>query len=65
MDRNVILLILGILQQRATPFKHHFPRGYVDREGCDDHEPGRSIPNGDAQSIPFDGYPAPQLEMLV
>ena len=60
-----VTLILGKLQQLATPLKHHFPRGYVDREGCDDHEPGGSVADGDAQSIPFDGYPAPQLEMLV
>jgi hypothetical protein len=65
MARNVILVILGVLQQLATPSKHHFPRGYVDREGCDDQEPDRSVAEGDAQNIPFDVYPAPQLEMLV
>jgi hypothetical protein len=65
MDQNVILVILAILQQLATPSKHHFPRGYVDHEGWDDHEPDRSVADGDAQNIPLDAYPAPQLEMLV
>jgi hypothetical protein len=65
MNRNVILVILSIFQQRATPLKYYFSRGYVDREGCDDHEPDRSVTDGDAQNIPFDAYPAPQLEMLV
>src|ERR1700722_4994773 len=65
MGRCVILVILAKLQQLAAPSKHHFPRGYVDRDGCDDHEPDRAVADGDAENIPLDGYPAPQLEMLV
>jgi hypothetical protein len=65
MGRSVTLVILRKLQQLATPLKHHFPRGYVDGERCDDHEPDRSVADGDAQGIPFDGYPAPQLEISV
>lgn len=52
----------SVLDELQSPSKNNSSGGEIDSKGHEDDEPDRTVKGGNAEVIPLDGYPAPQLE---